>query len=70
MEGGKVIVLVQDALSADQISEEKALDAQKKAEEIIEKGIKGGELSQAQQALRRSLVDLKIIRRRKLRVRQ
>lgn len=70
MEDNKAMVLVQDALSADEISEERANDAKKKAEEIIVRGVSGEQLNAARQALRRSLVDLKIVRKRRLRVRQ
>lgn len=61
--GGKARLLIEDVTSADEMSEQKALDAKRKAEELLAKGIPQEVKSQALYVLRKSLVDLKIIRR-------
>lgn len=58
-------LLIEDVSSAEDISEEKALEAKKKAEELLTKGLKGEEKMQVVYQLRKSLVDLKIVRRKK-----
>jgi len=58
-------LLIEDVSSAEEISEEKALEAKKKAEELLAKGLKGEEKMQVVYQLRKSLVDLKIVRRKK-----
>jgi F-type H+-transporting ATPase subunit epsilon len=58
-------LLIEDVTSADKISEERALEAKKKAKELLAKGVKGEEKMTALYQLRKSLVDLKIVRRKK-----
>jgi F-type H+-transporting ATPase subunit epsilon len=58
-------LLIEDASLSDDITEERALEAKKKAEELLEKGIKGEEKQAAMYQLRKSLVDLKIARKSK-----
>ena len=58
-------LLIEDVSSADDISEERALQAKKKAEELLAKGVSGEEKIAALYQLRKSLVDLKIVRRKK-----
>lgn len=58
-------LLIEDVLSADEISEEKADTARKQAEEIIAKGIQGAELERALYTLRRSLIDIKIAHKKR-----
>lgn len=61
----KVILIIEDASFASEIVEKKVLAAKKKAEEILKTKPKEKDLLTATQALRRSLIDLKIIRKRK-----
>ncbi len=61
----KARLLVEDVLMSDEISEERAIMARKKAEEILAKGVPKEEKLQVVYQLRRSLVDLKIARRKK-----
>ena len=63
----KVVVLADKALHADEIDENKVLEAQKKAEAILKEKPKGHIQINAQAAFRRSLIDLKIAKRRKRR---
>ena len=58
-------LLIEDVAAADDISEERALEAKKKAEELLEKGIKGEEKLAVMYQLRKSLVDLKVVKKRK-----
>lgn len=58
-------LLIEDVTSADEISEQRALEASKKAEELLAKGLEGKEKEAAIYQLRRSLVDLKVVRRRR-----
>jgi F-type H+-transporting ATPase subunit epsilon len=64
-EGGLARLLIEDVTSADEISEMRALEAKKKAEELLAKGVKGEEKLAVIYQLRKSLVDLKIVRRKK-----
>ncbi len=61
----KARLLIEDVASADDISEEKAAEAKKLAEDLIAKGVEGEELVSAQNMLRRSLIDLKIASKRR-----
>ena len=61
-------LLIEDVTSADEISEQNAIEAKRKAEELLEKGVAGEQKIQALNILRRSLVDLKIVRKRKKRI--
>jgi len=63
----KVKVLVDKALHADEIDEQKILEAQEKAKKILEEKPKGEIFIRNQAAFRRSLIDLKIAKKRKKR---
>lgn len=63
----KVLVLADKALHVEEIDEEKVLEAQKRAEEILRQKPKGEIHINAKAAFRRSLIDLKIAQRRKKR---
>ncbi|KKQ86232.1 MAG: ATP synthase epsilon chain [Candidatus Woesebacteria bacterium GW2011_GWB1_38_8] len=65
---GRARLLIEDVTSSDDISEQNALEAKKRAEELLEKGIVGEGKLQAMYALRKSFVDLKIVRRRKRKI--
>lgn len=65
MDKNRASLLIEDARYTEEISEVAAEEAKKKAEEIIEKGIQGEDLEAAMSVIRRSLVDLKTVRRRK-----
>lgn len=58
-------LLIEDVTAADEISEERTLEAKRRAEELLAKGVKGEEKSTVLYQLRKSLVDLKIVRRKK-----
>ncbi len=60
-----VTVLAESALASDEISEDEALRAVEQAKEIIAKGVQPEVKLQAQETMRRSLIDLKVARRRK-----
>ncbi|OGM32821.1 ATP synthase F1 subunit epsilon [Candidatus Woesebacteria bacterium RIFCSPHIGHO2_01_FULL_44_21] len=64
-EGNHATLLIEDTSFSEEISEEKANEAQKRAEEIIQKGIEGPDLEAALATIRRSTLDLKVVRRRK-----
>lgn len=61
---GKVTLLIEDAKYISELVEQEIIKAKDRAEEIIAKGDKDQSL-QARYLLRRSLVDLKMLRRRK-----
>lgn len=63
----KVSILVSRAVHADELNEAEIKKAQASAREVIARKATGDELSQAQAVLRRSLLELKIYRRRKQR---
>jgi len=67
MEENEATLLVEDASYTEELSEAAAEEAKKRAEELIGKGIKGPDMEIAVSALRRSLLDLKVVRRRSLR---
>lgn len=62
-----VTILVSRAFHADELNESEIKRAQASAQEAIERGVKGEELVAAQAVLRRSLVELKVLRRKKYR---
>jgi len=62
---GRARLLIEDVASADEISEERALEAKKRAEELLAKGIGEEAKHQIMYQLRKSLIDLKIARKRK-----
>jgi len=64
-EGGRGRLLIEDVTSSDEISEARVLEAKKKAEDLLAKGIKGEEKQAVLYQLRKSLVDLKIVRRKR-----
>lgn len=61
----KVIVLVTRALHADEIDEARVLAAKKEAEEALKVRPTGEPLKTTQALLRSTIVDLKVLRRRK-----
>ncbi len=61
-------LLIEDVTASDEISEERAVEAKRYAEELLAKGIKGEEKAAAHYQLRRSLFDLKIARRKKKKI--
>jgi len=61
----KATLLIEDVTASNEISEIKALEAQEVARELLQKGLSGEEKLQTLYALRKSLVDLKIARKRK-----
>ncbi|OGM13462.1 ATP synthase F1 subunit epsilon [Candidatus Woesebacteria bacterium RIFCSPLOWO2_01_FULL_39_23] len=65
---GRGRLLIEDVAMGDYISEQKAVEAKKKAEDLLAKGIKGVERTAALYQLRRSLVDISIARRRRKKV--
>lgn len=68
MDKNSATLLIEDARYTEEISETAAEEAKMKAEEIIQKGVTGPDLEAAVAGLRRSLIDLKTVRkRRKLR---
>lgn len=61
-------LLIEDVLASEEISEEKAIEAKKLAEELIKKGIGPEEKKAAIHSLRKSLVDLKLVRKKKRKI--
>jgi F-type H+-transporting ATPase subunit epsilon len=61
----KTIILVTRAANADELNEASILLAKKQAEEAIEKGATGDALQTARSTLRSTLIDLKIVRKRR-----
>lgn len=61
-------LLIEDVLASEEISEEKAIEAKKLAEELIKKGIGPEEKKAAIYSLRKSLVDLKLVRKKKRKI--
>ena len=57
-------LLIEDARSSDELSEMEVDEARKKAQELIAKGVTPEERLQGTYLLRRSLVDLKLIKKR------
>ncbi len=62
-----VSILVSRAVHADEINESEIRKAEQSAKDAIARKVKGVELAQAQAVLRRSLLELKVYRRRKQR---
>ncbi len=60
-----VSILVSRAYHADELNEAEIKRAKEAAREAIKKGIKGEELAVAQAVLRRSLLEERVLRRRK-----
>lgn len=61
----KVTILVTRAVDADELNEKEVQEALKRAEELLKTKPTGEALLEAQSLYKRSLVDLKLIRRRK-----
>ena len=61
----KVMILVSRAAHADELNESEIKKAQEAAREAIANKASGAELAGAQAMLRRSLIELKVFRRRK-----
>jgi F-type H+-transporting ATPase subunit epsilon len=61
----KANLLIEDVTSSDEISEARAQEAHRKAEELIKKGIPDIEAKTANYTYRKSLIDLKVARRKR-----
>jgi F-type H+-transporting ATPase subunit epsilon len=62
--GSKVSILVSRAANADELNVEEIKKAESAARDLINKRVKGVELAQAQAILRRSMLDMKVLRHR------
>ncbi len=60
----KVTILVTRAVHATEINERSVMEAQRRAEELLKQKPTGEAFAQAQEMYRRSLLDLKVLRRR------
>ncbi len=58
-------LLVEDTSYSEEISESLAMEAKRRAEEIIQKGIQGPDFEAALETIKRSNLDLKVVRKRK-----
>lgn len=63
-----VSILVSRAVHTDELNEAEIKKAYQSAKEVISRQIKGVELANAQAVLRRSLLDLKVVRRKRSRM--
>jgi F-type H+-transporting ATPase subunit epsilon len=61
----KAQLLIEDVTDSDEISEQKAQEAVRKAEELIKKGIPDAEQGVAHYTYRKSLIDLRIARKKR-----
>lgn len=61
----KTVILVTRAAHADELDEAAILKAKKEAEEVLARGASGESLTAARALLRSTLVDLKVVRRRR-----
>ena len=59
----KVSILVSRAVHADELNERAIKEAHDRAREIVSGSVKGEELAAAQAVLRRSILEMKVIRR-------
>ena len=64
---GKVSILVSRAVHADELNEHAIKEAQDRAKKILLEGVKGEELAAAQAILRRSILEMKVVRRHRTR---
>ena len=64
--GKSVQVLVSRAYHADELNEAEIKRAREKAKEAIAEGVKGQDLAVAQAILRRSFIELKVFRRKRV----
>lgn len=62
----KVSILVTRAIHARELNEQEILKAKREAEEALKRKPTGQELTSAQALFRQSLIDLRLLRRRKL----
>lgn len=62
---GKVSILVTRAVHARELNEAEIQKARERASEAITRGVKGAELAEAQTLLRRSLLEMKVLRRKR-----
>lgn len=65
----KVTILADTAVRAESINEAKVLEAKKRAESLLAKKLSDIEFVKAEAALRKSLAELKVLRRRRRRFR-
>lgn len=63
----KVSILVSRAVHADELNERAIKEAQERARDILSRKVKGEELVAAQAVLRRSILEMKVIRRHRTR---
>lgn len=61
----QVSILVSRAVHAEELNEAEIKKAEARAKEALERGIAGDELKAAQVLLRRSLLEMKVLRRRR-----
>ncbi len=61
----KVIILVTEAYHADELNEEEVLAAKKRAEDALSAKPEGAALLEAQSLFKRSVIALKVLRRRR-----
>jgi F-type H+-transporting ATPase subunit epsilon len=66
-ESGVCTLLIEDVSASEELSEQRAEDARKKAEEIMKSGATGAEYQKALYQYRRSLFDLNLVKKRKSR---
>ena len=62
-DGKSATLLIEDASFASEISEEKALAARQRAEELIKKGVSKEDKAAAIYQYRKSLVDIRVVRK-------
>ena len=60
----KISILVSRAMHAKELNEAEILKAQTRAKEAIAHGVKGDELREAHALMRRTILDMKILKRR------
>lgn len=63
----KVSILVSRAVHAEELNERAIKEAESRAHELLSKNVKGEELIAAQAILRRSMLEMKVIRRHRTR---
>lgn len=61
----RVSILVTRAVHARELNEAEIKKAESRAQEALKRGIKGEELQEAQSLLRRSLLEMKVLRRKR-----
>lgn len=61
----KAVILVTSAYHADEINEQKVLQAKRRAEEALAAKPTGSALAEAQSSFRRSLIAMKVMRRKR-----